>query len=69
MELKDKYAAILDIFETKENETFSQAVSRVVFSEKSTQYYDKYCELLPLANDELRGCWQFWYADRVGKAK
>lgn len=67
MELKDKYAAILDIFETKENETFSQAVSRVVFSEKSTQYYDKYCELLPLANDELRGCWQFWYADREEK--
>lgn len=67
MELKDKYAAILDIFETTENETFPEAVWRVVCSEKSAQYYDKYCDLLPLENDELRGCWQFWHADREGK--
>ena len=34
MELKDKYAAILEIFETTENETFPEAVWRVVCSEK-----------------------------------
>lgn len=68
MELKDKYAALKRIFEIRENETFSDAIMRVVSSSSSKTYYDRYCELLPdLSNDELRGCWQFWHSDREEK--
>lgn len=68
MELKEKYKALVALFELGENETFAQCINRVVFSGKSHIYFDKYVELFPdLSVDELRSCWQFWYADRMEK--
>lgn len=68
MELKDKYQALLKCFNALEGESFSSVIMRVISSHNSSAYYDAYCELLPdLRKDELRSCWQFWYADREGK--
>lgn len=68
MELKDKYKALQQIFEVKDGEDFSEAIMRIVTNPGSSEYYDRYCELLPdLNKDELRSCWQFWYADREDK--
>ena len=68
MELKDKYKALLKCFNALEDESFSSVIMRVVSSHNSSAYYDAYCELLPdLRKDELRSCWQFWYADREEK--
>lgn len=68
MELKDRYKALYEIFDAKENEDFSDVLMRVVFSPESFQYYNRYLELLPdLSKDELRSCWQFWHSDREDK--
>lgn len=67
MELKTKKNALFDIFGLKENETFPDAIRRVIYSGDSS-YYDKYLESCPdLSKDELRSIWQFWYADREEK--
>ena len=68
MELKDKYKLLLEIFEAKESESFSETVMRVLFSPNRNALLDKYKELFPnLKEDELRSCWQFWHADREYK--
>lgn len=68
MELKDRYKTLLKIFEAEESESFSDVLMRVVFSPKSSMYYDRYVEILPdLSKDELRSCWQFWHSDREDK--
>lgn len=66
MELKDRYKALFEIFES-ENENFSDMINRVVFSD-SIKYFDRYMEILPdLSKDYLRSCWQFYHADRDDK--
>ena len=68
MEFKDKYKALQEIFEVKDGEGFSEAIMRIVTNPGVSEYYDKYCDLLPdLQKDELRSCWQFWHADREEK--
>lgn len=68
MELKDKYKLLLEIFESKESESFSETIMRVLLSSNRNAYFDKYKELFPnLKEDELRSCWQFWHADRETK--
>ena len=65
MELKDKYKLLLQVFDAKDGETFSQTIERVLMSPRRNEYFDKYVELFPdLTEDELRSCWQFWFADR-----
>ena len=67
MELKEKTNAIFEILGLKDNETFPDAIRRVIYSGDSS-YYDKYLEFCPdLSKDELRSIWQFWYADRKEK--
>lgn len=68
MELKDKYKLLLNIFEAKESESFSDTISRVLFSPNRNAFFEKYKELFPdLNEDELRSCWQFWHADSEEK--
>ena len=68
MELKDKYKLLLNIFEAKESESFSDTILRVLFSPNRNAFFEKYKELFPdLNEDELRSCWQFWHADREEK--
>ena len=67
MELKDKNKAIRELLNIREGETFSDALMRNLV-EKANETFSKYCELFPdLSRDELRGIWQFWYADRDEK--
>lgn len=67
MELKHKYKTICDIFEKRENETFSEMIERAIFSPQRQLYFDRYCQLFSLEHDELRSCWQFFHADREDK--
>lgn len=46
MELKERKNAIFETFGLKENETFPDAMRRVVYSGDSS-YYDKYLEFCP----------------------
>lgn len=68
MELKEKYRSLLRCFNASEGEDFSEVIMRVISSHNCAMYYDAYCDLLPdLGKDELRSCWQFWFADREQK--
>ena len=68
MELKDKFKLLLQLFDFKEGEHFSDTIARVIDSPNRKEYFDKYIEVFDdLAKDELRGCWQFWFADREEK--
>ena len=68
MELKDKYKLLLQMFDAKEGEHFSDTIDRVMQAKNRDEYFDKYIEVFPdLSKDELRSCWQFWFADRSEK--
>lgn len=68
MELKDKFKLLLNLFDSKEGEHFSDTIARVLDSPRRQEYFDKYIEVFDdLGRDELRGCWQFWFADREEK--
>ena len=68
MELKSKYKALLRLFDATAEETFSDCIRRVLNSPSRNSYFDKYIETFPdLSKDELRSCWQFWFADRDEK--
>jgi type I restriction-modification system DNA methylase subunit len=68
MELKDKYKLLLQMFDAKEGEHFSDTIDRVLQAKNRDEYFDKYIEVFPdLSKDELRSCWQFWFADRSEK--
>lgn len=68
MELKSKYKVLLRLFDATAEETFSDCIRRVLDSPSRNSYFDKYIETFPdLSKDELRSCWQFWFADRDEK--
>ena len=68
MELKDKYKLLLQMFDAKDGEDLSEIIDRVMNAKNRDEYFDKYIEVFPdLAKDELRSCWQFWFADREEK--
>lgn len=65
MELKEKYKALCEVFGVGGDVTFSEGVRR---SLGNSAIYEDYLKVCPdLEDDELRGCWQFWHADREDK--
>lgn len=68
MELKDKFKQLLDMFDFREGEHFTETIRRVLNSPGRNTYFDKYVDVFDdLGRDELRSCWQFWFADREEK--
>ena len=66
MELKDKFKLLLQMFDSREGEHFSDTIQRILNSPDRNTYFDKYLEVFDdLGKDELRSCWQFWFSDRV----
>ena len=56
------------MFDAPEGEHFSDTINRVMNAKDRNAYFEKYLKVFDdLSKDELRSCWQFWFADRQEK--